>query len=165
MLSLQIKSGDYITIGDNIVIQVFKESSSRMRVSIQAPRETPVLRGAVREREGGERPSVLKDSLRPSPSSQRYAERQQQKLAAQRRQDTQRVDAVQQLRSLLDTAQLQPSMRAAFCEQLDRLVQLEAARGSAKHAGREKSTPYNRQGASQSDQQTGCAARENPTSF
>ena len=78
MLSLQIKSGDYITIGEDIVVQVFKESGSRMRISIQAPREVPIVRGAVREREGETRPAGLHDHLRLSPSKQRYLARKQQ---------------------------------------------------------------------------------------
>ena len=49
MLSLQMKSGEYLTIGENIAVQVFQAGSS-FRVSVQAPREIPILRGEVRER-------------------------------------------------------------------------------------------------------------------
>ncbi|MCI8554002.1 MAG: carbon storage regulator, partial [Clostridiales bacterium] len=38
MLSLQLKSGEYFTIGDDIVVQVFHDSSS-FRVQVKAPRE------------------------------------------------------------------------------------------------------------------------------
>ena len=58
MLSLQMKSGEYLTIGENIAVQVFQAGSS-FRVSVQAPREIPILRGEVRERAGAERPPGL----------------------------------------------------------------------------------------------------------
>ncbi len=61
MLSLQLRSGDYLTIGDDIVIQIFRESSAQFRVSVQAPREAAILRGQVRERTGAQRPQGLRD--------------------------------------------------------------------------------------------------------
>jgi len=57
MLSLQLKSGDYVTIGEDIVIQVFTNSTIKM--SVQAPKDMTILRGDVRERNGGERPVCL----------------------------------------------------------------------------------------------------------
>ena len=39
MLSLQMTSGDYITVGDNIIIQVFHDSGDHFQISIDAPRE------------------------------------------------------------------------------------------------------------------------------
>ena len=59
MLSLQIKSGEYITIGENVVIQVFQRSGSQFRLAIQAPRELPIMRGEVRERDGSPRPESI----------------------------------------------------------------------------------------------------------
>ena len=59
MLSLQIKSGEYITIGENVVIQVFQRSGSQFRLAIQAPRELPIVRGEVRERTGAPRPESV----------------------------------------------------------------------------------------------------------
>lgn len=59
MLSLQLKDGEYLTIGDDIVIQVF--TNSTIRVSIQAPKDMPILRGEVLERSGEERPPCLYD--------------------------------------------------------------------------------------------------------
>ena len=50
MLSLQLKSGDYVTIGEDIVIQVF--TTSTIRMSVQAPKEMTILRGEVWERKG-----------------------------------------------------------------------------------------------------------------
>ena len=61
MLSLQMKSGDYVTIGNQVVVQVFKESGPQFRVSIKAPREVPIVRGKVLERDGEQRPEGLLD--------------------------------------------------------------------------------------------------------
>ena len=63
MLSLQMKSGDYVTIGENVVVQVFRDSGPQFRISIKAPKEIPIMRGAVLERAGQERP-VRKKALR-----------------------------------------------------------------------------------------------------
>ncbi len=63
MLSLQLKSGDYVTIGEDIVIQVF--TTSTIRMSVQAPKEMTILRGEVWERNGEERPVCLRE---PSPA-------------------------------------------------------------------------------------------------
>ena len=57
MLFLQLKDKEYLTIGDDIVIQVF--TNSTIRVSVQAPRELAVLRGEVLERNGGKRPDCV----------------------------------------------------------------------------------------------------------
>ena len=57
MLSLQLKDGEYFTIGDDIVIQVF--TNSTIKVSVQAPRDMAILRGEVLERNGGEPPKGL----------------------------------------------------------------------------------------------------------
>ena len=57
MLLLQLKDGEYLTIGEDIVIQVF--TTSAIRVSVQAPKDMTILRGEVLERTGEERPSCL----------------------------------------------------------------------------------------------------------
>ena len=59
MLSLQLRDGEYFTIGKDIVIQVF--TNSTIRVSVQAPRDMTILRGEVLERNGEERPGCLYD--------------------------------------------------------------------------------------------------------
>ena len=80
MLSLRLKSGDYLTIGENITIQVFKQTGSAISLEIQAPREIPVLRGAVHER-SGERPDGLLEGRPKSLSRLRYnAKRQEERL-------------------------------------------------------------------------------------
>lgn len=57
MLSLQLKDGEYLTIGEEIVIQVF--TNSTIRVSVQAPKDMTILRGEVLERNGEDRPACL----------------------------------------------------------------------------------------------------------
>ena len=57
MLSLQLKDGEYFTIGDDIVIQVF--ANSIITVSVQAPKDMTILRGEALERNGEERPQCL----------------------------------------------------------------------------------------------------------
>lgn len=57
MLYLQLKSGEYLTIGDDIIVQV--HTSSKVRVSVQAPKDMTILRGEVWERNGEERPGCL----------------------------------------------------------------------------------------------------------
>lgn len=66
MLSLQLKDGEYLTIGEDIVIQVF--TNSTIKLAIQAPKELTVLRGEVLERSGEERPACVVD-LKPPRSN------------------------------------------------------------------------------------------------
>ena len=61
MLFLQLKSGEYLTIGDDIAIQVFQGSGAYVRVGVNAPKNMTVLRGEVRERTRAERPEGLVD--------------------------------------------------------------------------------------------------------
>ena len=65
MLFLQLNPGEYLTIGDDIAVQVFLDSASRIRVAVKAPREMTILRGEVRERPGGKRPEGLMDPPLP----------------------------------------------------------------------------------------------------
>ena len=62
MLSLQLRDGDYLTIGDDIVVQVFTNSS--IRVHVQAPKDMTILRGDLLERSGGQRPECVFDGPR-----------------------------------------------------------------------------------------------------
>lgn len=57
MLSLQLKDGEYLTIGDDIVIQV--SSNAAIKLYVTAPRDKAILRGAVLERGGEKRPDFL----------------------------------------------------------------------------------------------------------
>jgi len=62
MLSLYLKDGEYLTIGDEIVVQVF--TNSTIRLSVKAPKDMTILRGEVLERTGGERPECVVDGPR-----------------------------------------------------------------------------------------------------
>ena len=57
MLFLQLKTGEYITIGDSVVVQLSDASSSQCKLMIEAPREIPVVRGELLERAGAQRPA------------------------------------------------------------------------------------------------------------
>ena len=59
MLSLQLREGEYLTIGENVVVQLNDVSGDRCKLVIQAPREIPVLRGELLERGGGTRPDCV----------------------------------------------------------------------------------------------------------
>lgn len=59
MLCLQLKDGEYLTIGEDIAIQVFHGPGPQIRVAVKAPREMTILRGEVLERNGVKRPDGL----------------------------------------------------------------------------------------------------------
>ena len=59
MLFLQLRTGEYMTIGDNIVVQMNDVSGNRCKLMIEAPREVPIVRGQVLERAGAERPECV----------------------------------------------------------------------------------------------------------
>lgn len=64
MLCLNLNQGEYLTIGEDIVVQLNGISGDRCALMIQAPKEIPVLRGEVLERTGGQRPSCVFDGPR-----------------------------------------------------------------------------------------------------
>ena len=59
MLFLQLKSGEYLTIGEEIAVQVFHGPGTRIRVAVKAPKEVSILRGEVWDRNGEARPEGL----------------------------------------------------------------------------------------------------------
>ena len=62
MLCLSLTPGEYLTIGENVVVQFDRTNGDRCKLVIHAPREVPVVRGEVLERNGGERPECVFDS-------------------------------------------------------------------------------------------------------
>lgn len=64
MLCLNLLPGEYLTIGENVVVQMDRISGDRCKLIIQAPREISVLRGKVLERNGGQRPNCVFDGPR-----------------------------------------------------------------------------------------------------
>lgn len=64
MLFLQLKTGEYMTIGGNVIVQLNDISGSRCKLMIEAPREVPVVRGELLERAGAERPECVLETAR-----------------------------------------------------------------------------------------------------
>lgn len=64
MLCLTLNQGEYMTIGDNIVVQIDQVSGDRCKLVVNAPREIPVLRGEVLECVGGQRPECVYEGRR-----------------------------------------------------------------------------------------------------
>lgn len=61
MLCITMRKGDYFTIGEDIVIQFDHLSNERVHLTINAPRDVPIVRGDVLERSGGARPGCVYD--------------------------------------------------------------------------------------------------------
>ncbi len=59
MLQLSLLPDEYLAIDGNIVVQVTRVGGGRACLAIEAPREVPIVRGAVLEREGGQRPACV----------------------------------------------------------------------------------------------------------
>ncbi len=107
MLFLQLKTGEYITIGDSVVVQLSDASSSQCKLMIEAPREIPVVRGELLERTGAQRPECIVETPRQrwSGSSLSWNRNKTQALAAMRRllgQMDSGDDRVKDLRRQLD---------------------------------------------------------------
>ena len=61
MLKLTLLPEEYLLINDSIVVQLKRVAGGRVDVAIEAPREFPIVRGAVLERNGGQRPGCVMD--------------------------------------------------------------------------------------------------------
>ena len=55
MLKLTLLPDEYLTINGDIVVQLKRVAGGRADVAVDAPREMPVVRGTLLERQGGER--------------------------------------------------------------------------------------------------------------
>ncbi len=44
MLKLSLAPGEYLTIGENVVVQVYRAENGRTYLAIDAPREVPIVR-------------------------------------------------------------------------------------------------------------------------
>ena len=62
MLCLHLAPREYMAIGSDVVVQVDGIAGNRCKLLIQAPRQVPIVRGAVLERAGGERPDCVFDT-------------------------------------------------------------------------------------------------------
>ena len=61
MLCISMKAGDYFTVGSSTVVQFDHATGDRVHLTVNAPREVPILRGEVLERNGGQRPACVLD--------------------------------------------------------------------------------------------------------
>ena len=52
MLAISLEPGEYITIGEGIVVKVSKIGRGRCFLAVEADRSLPIVRGEVRERRG-----------------------------------------------------------------------------------------------------------------
>ncbi len=64
MLFLQLKTGEYMTIGGDVIVQLNDVSGNRCKLMVEAPREVPVMRGELLERAGAERPECVMETAR-----------------------------------------------------------------------------------------------------
>ncbi len=137
MLSMQMKSGDYVTIGDNVVVQVFKESGPQFRISIRAPREVPIVRGKVLEREGKQRPEGLRDkAVRKSPSDKRHAAIQLQRHLERQAEKEYRAEefssAMEEIGIILDAMSAKPGFRKEVTAMRRQMERIAYANGDGK---------------------------------
>ena len=59
MLCITMKRGEYFTVGSDTVVLFDQLSGERAHLTIHAPREVPIVRGEVLERNGGKRPDCV----------------------------------------------------------------------------------------------------------
>ena len=64
MLKLSLLPDEYLVINDSIVVQLSRVAGGRADLAIDAPKSVPIVRGAVLEREGGQKPACLTDGPR-----------------------------------------------------------------------------------------------------
>ena len=62
MLKLTLLPEEYLTISESIVVQLTRVAGGRAEIAVQAPRQFPIVRGAVLEKNGGQRPACLAPS-------------------------------------------------------------------------------------------------------
>ncbi len=137
MLSMQMKSGDYVTIGNNVVVQVFKESGPQFRISIKAPREVPIVRGKVLEREGNKRPEGLRDkAVRRSPSDKRHAaiqlQRHLERQAEKEYKAKELSSAMEEIGTILDAMSDKPNFRKEVMAMRRQMERIAYASGDGK---------------------------------
>ena len=122
MLSLNVKDGEYITIGDDVVVQAFRYGT-QTQVLVDAPREKAILRGKVRERNGEIKPDALIDGARkqPRPSDRRHAEAWQETLAKRQENRESARAALGEINAMLDALGATPES-AWLRERMERIA-------------------------------------------
>lgn len=84
MLCLALAQGEYLTIGDSVVVQFDRMTGDKCKLMIEAPREIPILRGEILERSGGERPDCVFEAPRWRKRELSWDRSKAQALAAMR---------------------------------------------------------------------------------
>jgi len=59
MLSISLEPGQYVTIGEEIVVKVSKMIGGRCILAIEADRSMPIVRSVIRERDGTPPPACI----------------------------------------------------------------------------------------------------------
>ena len=115
MLKLTLLPEEYLTISESIVVQLTRVAGGRAEIAVQAPRQFPIVRGAVLEKNGGQRPACL------APSSGKSARVYRDQVF---RWNDDRERAVRAMRRALDLLEQKGSgEEAAFLRtQLDRII-------------------------------------------
>lgn len=115
MLKLTLLPEEYLTISESIVVQLTRVAGGRAEIAVQAPRQFPSVRGAVLEKNGGQRPACL------APSSGKRARVYRDQVF---RWNDDRERAVRAMRRALDLLEQKGSgEEAAFLRtQLDRII-------------------------------------------
>lgn len=81
MLSLTVRAGDYITIGDDIVVQVLK-TGDVFRLAVDAPRSMQIERAKIREQSGAAPECIQR--VQKLPATGKYPKRAQSSNAMTR---------------------------------------------------------------------------------
>lgn len=115
MLKLTLLPEEYLTVGGGIVVQLLRAAGGRADLAVEAPREVPIVRGTVLERQGGTRPACL-----TPPSGKKHRVRRDQLF----RWNDDRERALRAMRDTLDRLERKGlGQEAALLRtQLERLV-------------------------------------------
>lgn len=137
MLRLNVKRGEYITIGDNTVVQVLPDGG-QATLLIDAPREVPIWRGTLLEEQGVERPKVLDREIPPkrekksnSPSHKRRLEVYNAKQAIWKEQRDAAAAAIERIRQKLDRPEAE-AFRGEIVRELDWIIPLTTSVSTPK---------------------------------
>ena len=74
MLTLRVDSGDYVAIGDDIIVQVYQSKNSTLTLSIDAPREVSIVRGELHDKQAG-RPRSIQQRWENHPPKKDFVKR------------------------------------------------------------------------------------------
>ena len=128
MLTLTLRRGDYFTIGEDIVIQALPDKGT-VRFRVDAPRDMPIVRGTVLEKNGAERPGQVREFLTPrkktrnrsSPKQKERTAQYYEKLELWHSRKDEAKDAVNRINSVLDNLD-HPAVAAEIKAQLARIL-------------------------------------------